>query len=292
MLGYSVDKWLFFFFFYCIVGWVWECIYCSVIEKKLINRGFMRGPVIPIYGCGACTMIIASIPFTGNYVLTFLSGMILASLLEFVTGALMEALFAVRYWDYSNHKFNLKGYICLYASVGWGIATLITTSFIQKPVNALADSIPENILELIVRLFALIFVVDFTLSFRAALDIRAMLTKMDSMKSEVQRMIKRVDVMIAFAGEEKAQPSKYDDLVKALESKLALAKEKLELSEETREEIALFKAKLVMMKDRIGQVMPIRDVISKLAIRDNPGMVSEKFKDSLDDLKNLINRKE
>lgn len=291
MLGYSVDKWLFFFFFYCVVGWIWECTYCSIPAKKFINRGFMSGPVIPIYGSGACTMLIASIPFRGNYVLTFFSGMILASLLELSTGLIMEAIFGIRYWDYSKHKFNIKGYICLYASVGWGIATLVTTTFVQKPVEALANSIPEKVLDLIVRVIAVLFVIDFTLSFRAALDIRAMLTKMDSMKAEVLRMMKRVDVMIAFAGEEKGQPSKYDDLVRALEGKLAIAKEKLELSDETREEIAMVKAKLVMMKDRIGQVMPIRDVMSRLMIRNNPGMVSAKFKDSLDDLKNLVNRK-
>lgn len=291
MLGYSVDKWLFFFFFYCIVGWIWECTYCSCKERHLTNRGFMRGPVIPIYGCGACTMIVASIPFKGNYVLTFLSGMILASLLEFVTGALMEALFKVRYWDYSPNKFNFKGYICLGASLGWGVATLVITDIIHIPVERLANMLSGNVLYFIVRIFAAIFIVDFTLSFKAALDIRDILMKMDSMKAEVSRMMKRVDVMLAFAGEDKEEPSRFDDMIRLLESKLILAKEKIEFSEETKEEIALIKAKAGLMKEMITEAIPVRKIMTKLVIKNNPGMVSAKFKDSLEELKNQINRK-
>ena len=291
MLDYSLPEWLFFFYIYCIIGWIWECTYCSIIEKKLINRGFMRGPVIPIYGCGACTMLVASIPFSGNYLAIFLSGMICASILEYCTGALMEKLFNVRYWDYSNFKINLNGYICLYASVGWGFATIITTQFVHKPVEKLAQMIPYKTLEMIVFICTFIFAVDFALSFKAAIDLKNILIKMDAMKAEVLRMQKRVDVILAFAGDEKDQQLlKFDELVKSVENKLIQAKGKIELSEEVKEEIALLKAKISLMKDRVAESIPFRDFMSRAIIKGNPGIVSSKFKESLEELKQYVNK--
>ena len=90
MYHYSVIQWLFFFYFYCFCGWCFESAYVSVRTRKLTNRGFMRGPFLPIYGSGAIMMLVVSMPFQDNIFLTYLAGCVGATALEYVTGVTME----------------------------------------------------------------------------------------------------------------------------------------------------------------------------------------------------------
>ena len=293
---YNIIQWMTFFYFYCVVGWIWESSYCSVKGHKLINRGFMRGPMIPIYGSGAVVMLIAAMPFKGNLLLIFLSGMVLASLLEYCTGAAMEMIFKVRYWDYSNVPLNLNGHICLPCSIGWGFATILMTSFIHAPVERIVMNIPMKYLELIVMIITLMFGADFSVSFKAAIDLRDILIKMDEMKAEVDRMHKRVDVVLAFADDEKnqwaeRQHERIEDMVTSLEGRLQAAKDKIDLSEETREELAELKARAMVMKERAKQLIPFKDYMSRAIIKGNPDIISRKFKGSLEELKAYVNSK-
>ena len=124
MLGYTWIQWLFFFFFYSFFGWCFESTYVSLHEKRFVNRGFIRGPFLPLYGTGALMMLIVSMPFQDNLILTYVAGCVGATVLEYITGVLMETLFKVRYWDYSDKKFNINGYICLGSSIAWGFLTI------------------------------------------------------------------------------------------------------------------------------------------------------------------------
>lgn len=99
------------FFLYSFLGWVWESCYVSVKERRPVNRGFMHGPFLPLYGSGAVLVLLCTMGAGNSVVLVFLFGMAGATALEFVTGIVMESIFHVKYWDYSNQKLNLKGYI-------------------------------------------------------------------------------------------------------------------------------------------------------------------------------------
>lgn len=100
---------LLYFFFYSFVGWIWESSYVSILTKRLTNRGFLTGPMLPIYGSGAVVMLCATYPVQSSDIGIFLLGLIAATILEYVTGVVMETLFQVRYWDYSDKKFNIQG---------------------------------------------------------------------------------------------------------------------------------------------------------------------------------------
>ena len=114
MIGqYTLQQWILYFYVYCFLGWIFESCYVSFRKKEWVNRGFLHGPFLPIYGSGAVMMLFVSEPFKNNLILTYFAGVVGATLLELVTGAAMEALFKVRYWDYSNQKFNYKGNISL-----------------------------------------------------------------------------------------------------------------------------------------------------------------------------------
>ena len=129
---------MFFFFTYCFLGWIIESTWVSLHQKRFVNRGFLRGPFIPIYGCGAMTLVLVGTPLLKWPVAVFFGGMISASILEYFTGAAMEAIFKVRYWDYSDKPLNLNGHICAFTSVCWGGLSLLVDYVIQdytKPMG-------------------------------------------------------------------------------------------------------------------------------------------------------------
>ena len=147
-----------FLLFLLLFGWCFESAYVSIKSKRLVNRGFMAGPFLPLYGCGAIMMLMVSKPFQENLVLVYIAGCLGATVLEYVTGVTMEALFKVRYWDYSKNKFNFQGHICLGSSLAWGGLTILMTEVIHKPVERLVLSIPGRYLGIITFCFRCIFV--------------------------------------------------------------------------------------------------------------------------------------
>lgn len=267
-----------------------------MIERHLTNRGFMKGPVIPIYGCGTTVMLLASAPFKDNIALIFLAGMLGATLLEFVTGALMEALFKVRYWDYSHIPLNIHGYVCLGASLGWGLAAVLLNKFIHIPVERLEAAIPYKYEQLIVLILTILFVGDFSISFKAALDLREILIRMESIKAEAERMQKRVDVLLAVATDEKdkwvdRRYAQITDMLTSMENALSAAKDKIAIHESAREELIELRTKAIMLKDRVTAMFSFRGRLNSLIIKGNPRMVSKRFQASLDELKAYYNRK-
>lgn len=200
---YNTSQWLLLFFIYSFLGWVWECCYVSARVKKWTNRGFMHGPMLPIYGSGAICLLFSTLPVRNNIVLTFIVSVISATLLEFVTGTVMEALFKVRYWDYSKDKFNYKGQICARASFAWGVGGVLLVFVLNKPFDAFVRSIPQNVAELTALLLTVIASFDYGASFREAMDVREIMIRLSEEKNrQVKRLEKRVDVMAAVYGNE------------------------------------------------------------------------------------------
>ena len=171
-MGYTQSQWILFFFFYCFLGWVWESGYVSVKKREWINRGFLRGPVLPIYGFGAITILWLTLPVREHPALIFVIGLLGADILEYVTGAAMEKLFHMRYWDYSSEKFNLNGYICLSSTLLWGCFSVALTEAIHPPIERLILSIPAVIADPLCLAGVAVFTADGAGSSRSALYIR------------------------------------------------------------------------------------------------------------------------
>lgn len=196
--AYTLPQWLLMFFIYCFMGWIWESCYVSVRTHKWTNRGFMHGPLLPIYGSGAIVMLFTTLPVKNSAILVFFVASLSATVLEFCTGTVMESIFKVRYWDYSRYKLNFRGHICLVASTAWGVAGVLIVFVVNKPVDALVTRIPKNTSELIAFLISVIAACDFGASFREALDVREILMRVsDETERQIKRLEKRVDVMAA-----------------------------------------------------------------------------------------------
>lgn len=204
MYFYTTAQWVLFFFWYCFLGWIWECSYVSVKKAlktkrwKWTNRGFLNGPVIPIYGFAALTILLATIPVKESIPHIFVLGALAASLMELVTGSTMERLFHVKYWDYSDLPLNYHGYVCFYVSLFWGLLAIFTVRVIHVPVETFLLKIPNRIVEIVSFLCMAIFAFDFSESLREALDMRDLLEKLTECKEVIQRLENRVDAIVAF----------------------------------------------------------------------------------------------
>lgn len=131
-----------YFFIYAFLGWISECIYCSIGHKKIINRGFLNGPVCPIYGFGALIVIFFLKRYENNIFELFLCGIIVTSILEYITGYLLEMFFKITWWDYSRKKFNIKGRVCLKNSLLFGAMSVVLIKVIHKSISSFILSIP------------------------------------------------------------------------------------------------------------------------------------------------------
>lgn len=203
MYDYSVSQWLLFFYIYCFIGWVWESCYVSFNQKKWVNRGFLHGPFLPIYGTGAIVILLSTIPVADNYILIFIFGMIGATILEYFTGALMEKMFKVRYWDYSDEKFNLNGHICLKCSLAWGFFSILMIKLIHSPIKYLVLLLPKQISEVLALAFSFGIAIDATVSFREAMDLKELITNLANSSEEIKNIQRKVNMLMESFDENK-----------------------------------------------------------------------------------------
>jgi len=183
---YHIINW---FYIYSFLGWLWESSYVSFKEKKLVNRGFVTGPVCTIYGFGAVIVYLILKPISGNIILLYLGGVIVPTILEYATAVLMETLFHTSWWDYSKNKYNFQGRICLGASLGWGAFSVILFYVFQPFVDRIVALYSVATGELLVRIATLVYAVDFGMSYMNAMQIGEKLRNMDAVMDEIYEYI-------------------------------------------------------------------------------------------------------
>jgi Predicted membrane protein len=124
LLNYPIEQLLFMFFIFCNYGWIQESIIESLYHKRVINRGFLKGPYIPIYGVGALLILMVCLPFKENGFAVYFVGLLSCTVLEYFVGWLMETLFHKQFWDYSMLRLTYKNRISLLSSLFWGLLAL------------------------------------------------------------------------------------------------------------------------------------------------------------------------
>ena len=130
---------------YSCLGWCCEVAFAALKTGKFVNRGFLNGPVCPIYGFGVLSVVLVLEPVKDNLLLLFFGSMVFTSLLEFIAGFAMERIFHDKWWDYSNNPFNIKGYICLEFSIIWGIACVLVVDVIHPIIMKLVNALPHTL---------------------------------------------------------------------------------------------------------------------------------------------------
>ena len=213
---YTTGQWVLLFFFYCFCGWVWESCYVSLKERRWVDRGFLQGPILPIYGSGAIIILFTTLPVARSLPLIWLLGMLSATALEYVTGVVMERIFKVRYWDYTSQPFNLKGHICPKSSVAWGFFSILLVRFLHPPVGRLLSGLPSFLVDPLAFLLTILATVDAVRSVQAALDLREVLTRLTEENEDLRRLARRAEVAAAFAEDDLRRFRARTELDKAL----------------------------------------------------------------------------
>lgn len=203
---YTVSLLLLYYFFYSSLGWLCESIYCSLGEKKWVNRGFLTGPLCPIYGTGAVVFIVCLSPlkehpilvsvfdhtFSITPVLVLLAGMVLADMVEFATSVIMEKLFHARWWDYSEKPFNIQGRICLQHTLYWGIFTIVFLYLVHPFFQTYAERIPEKTVYIILGVVLFLFVLDLINAVRTAMDVKKVMDKVRKLTDTISKTAKEM----------------------------------------------------------------------------------------------------
>lgn len=156
----EIGVFIIYFFIYSFLGWILESAYKSILQKKIINSGFLAGPFCPIYGYGALIMYFSLRGVTNNIFILFLFGLFALSVFEYIVGLFLEIVFQTKYWDYSKNKFNIHGRVCLLNSIYWGFLGIVFMKVIHPFVESLVLKIPNTIVIILSIVGVLYMLVD------------------------------------------------------------------------------------------------------------------------------------
>lgn len=151
---------LWYFISYAILGWCTEVTYSAVTKGIFVNRGFLNGPVCPIYGVGVVLVVYLLTPFQNNKVVLFFAAMIVTSVLEWITGFILEKVFHEKWWDYSEVPFNIGGYICLAFSIVWGLACVVVVEMVHPAIIMLVSHFHNVVGVVVLCIMLLAFLAD------------------------------------------------------------------------------------------------------------------------------------
>lgn len=177
-----------YFIIYSFFGWSLEVVYQAVEQGKFINRGFLNGPYCPIYGFGVIIVVGMLEPIKNNLIILYLGSVILTSLLELFTGFILEKIFNMKWWNYSQDKFNLHGYICLKFSLLWGVACLIVVRLIHPLISVFVSKIPHTLGIIVISVIMLCFVSDMIFTILAIINFKKKIRVLEGISAEMRKI--------------------------------------------------------------------------------------------------------
>lgn len=226
------------FLIYAFLGWCCEVAFAAVNKGKFVNRGFLNGPVCPIYGFGMLIVVLCLWSLRDKPFLLFLGSAALTTALEFVTGFVLERFFHDKWWDYSDMPFNIKGYVCLKFTILWGLAASFIIGAIHRFIYMLIEKTPFVLGVILLAVFSAAFIADFTVTLTALVKLPKKLKAM----AEAERALRAVS--------DKIGENISDTTIAAKEKGEALAEENKPRLEELKAEYEKKKKELSAMLER------------------------------------------
>ena len=268
---FTLNEFVLLFFIYSFLGWCVEVAFVAVTSGRIENRGFLNGPVCPIYGCGMLGVLVALTPVKSNVWLLFLGGMIICSAVELFGGWILDKIFHMRWWDYSKNKFNIGGYICLAFSIMWGIAVVFAVRFVHTPIMAIVKKIPKTAQLIIIPVFVVIFIIDMVATLKNLIGIKKSLGQLDKIAEDLYGIGDQLKDVVGntainaaeFAGESRDKivelaAEQKDKLVEvATGQKEKIAESTLEQREKLAEVTAVQKERLASQRKELEKRMEL-----------------------------------
>lgn len=270
MFQISYYEILCFFLIYSFFGWCLEVVYQAVEHGKFINRGFLNGPYCPIYGFGVIIVTGALDPIKSNAVVLFFGSVLLTSMLEFITGFVLEKIFHMHWWDYSEEKFNIRGYICLKFSLLWGVACIIVVRIIHPAVSVFVDKFPATAGIIIISVYMIGVASDMIVTVLAIIHFKRRIVLLENISSQMRKLSDKTGEKI------------FDTVEEAMNRK-----------EEFDAKSAEFRKKYDELKERYKAVLEKREHTIERIQKSFPKLSFDSlksFRDQLDEIKNMINK--
>ena len=285
-----------YFTIYSFLGWVCESAYCSIGQKKLVNRGFLNGPFCPIYGFGALLVISILSPFVNNIPVLFIASIIVTSTLEYITSYVLEKIFHMSWWDYSTYKYNINGRVCLQNSLMFGLLSLFVMLVIHPAIDDFVASINTKVAFALSVLFATYFIVDTIITAGTILHLNERLEKLHELHEDLlEKRKKHLEVVkghlqaslanqIEELGLSKYSPAEMEELL-SNDFKGNFIKEEHKIMNELEFEIKSLNTRIEELKSK-GH-----GVLRRRVVKAFPNMKSLKHKSLLEEIKENINNK-
>lgn len=185
------------FFVYGFLGWCTEVIFAAAKQRKFVNRGFLNGPICPIYGIGVVSVVEVLEPLMDNTVLLYVGATVLVTVLEWITGFLLEKLFHHKWWDYSNMPMNLNGYVCVLFSLIWGAACLVIVRYIHPFIYRVLAFVPAWAGILLLVVFLALLIADLYVTVSGILKLNRRLKKMEEIAGELKHLSDQIGCNIS-----------------------------------------------------------------------------------------------
>lgn len=193
MDSYNVYQLLWIFFVYSFIGWCGEAAMAAVHRRKFVNRGFVSGPICPVYGAGAAAVAVFLPELKDQLFFLFLGGMIVTTFVEYLTGRILELIFHRKWWDYSDQRFNLDGYVCLKNSVVWGICSVLMICFFDPLLCRLLVLIPRLAGDILLWILGVLLVIDAVGSGVAVLGLKKKQSRITQITEELHKTSKLLE---------------------------------------------------------------------------------------------------
>lgn len=273
---------LMFFFIYAFIGWSLEVCYHAVETGNWSNRGFLNGAICPIYGVGVVVILYLLEPISEFGPLLFVGGVVLCSILELFTGVVMEKIFHQRWWDYSNERFNVKGYICLKFSLYWGIGVVFIVKLVHPTIQRFVDWIPYEVGIVVLIFVMVVFAVDAVDTFRTVIGINKELETIHEAAAVIRKVSDGISERL------------FEGTIKAVEEKEDLGQKIQTNREEAELQLALGRAELESKAAELRELA--EDMARKLKrgqmrmLRAFPGMRSTRYEADMVAVRELIEK--
>lgn len=215
--GVSFFDILVYFILYSIVGYMLEVIYAALVLGKFVNRGFLNGPWCPIYGFGMVIVALTLKPVSSSLIALFIGSVLVTSIIEFVTGFVLEKVFKQKWWDYTDEPFNLGGYICLKFSLIWGIACVFVVKLVLPFTDLISSALHNTVGIIVMFALLLLMLADLAATVVTIAGIRKKLRLMNSIAAKLKENSNSIG---GFLSEETLElKSKFDSLSEQITEK-------------------------------------------------------------------------
>lgn len=185
-MQFSITEFISFFIIYAFLGWCVEVAYHVVTNGNFINRGFLNGPICPIYGLGMIILIYCLYPLVDNFILLFFGSFFLTSTLEYITGFVLEKVFHDKWWDYTDLPFNLRGYVCLSFSIAWGLGAVFMLNIVHPTLYRFISIFDNKIGIVILLLLLAFFIIDLIITVLGIMKIKKHLLLLSSIADDLK----------------------------------------------------------------------------------------------------------